>query len=841
MSTASLKKQTIDTEFKLDEAFLQKYYGKKPNFGFNGLGEFVYYRTYSRLMADGRKETFLDTAQRVVEGCYEIQRRHCKKLHVPWDYDKALESAHEMFERIWDFKFLPPGRGLWMMGTPFVYERGGAALNNCAFVSTQDIDAEPAEPFRFMMDMAMLGVGVGFDTKGADKLWIKDPGISSYEYVIPDSREGWVDSLGELIDSYTVNAGNGTVYFNYDEIRPAGSDIKGFGGKASGPGILRTLHEAIRAHLDRKVGRYLTSVDITDLMNYVGKCVVAGNVRRCLPKGTLVHLKKKPTPIEDVKVGDLVATCNHGWQPVTDVVYQGVQELITIYLASGNQFKCTAKHRIAVWAGDSEPFVWKRADELTANDAMVNANDSPERDQVINVKFEGDSSETYDLSVPASNCFVANGYLVHNTAQIVFGEHHDSEYYSMKNAVRDLTPEQTQKAYTAANKAYAEGRDVTPYDFDLIERDTFERFVEVHNAMNTHRWASNNSVFAEVGDNYDDIGDSIAVNGEPGLAWLSNMRDYGRMIDGHQPGIDGRVAGGNPCLEQSLESYELCTLVETFPANHANSDDYMRTLKFAYLYGKTVTLLQTHNPRTNSVMLRNRRIGLSQSGIIQAFAKFGRRAVLNDFCNAGFNEIKRWDNIYSEWLCVPKSIKVSSVKPSGSVSLVAGATPGIHHPEARSYWRRVRLSKDSVLVKILQDAGYHVEPLANSPNDTVVVKFAVSDERVRPVEEVSIWEQVSNAVDYQTYWADNQVSCTVKFKPEERKEIARTLEIFEDRLKGISFLPHTGHGYQQAPYEPCTAQEVIDYNSKLKDLDFTDYIYEAVGSYFCDGEACSVL
>jgi ribonucleotide reductase alpha subunit len=97
---------------------------------------------------------------------------------------------------------------------------------------------------------------------------------------------------------------------------------------------------------------------------------------------------------------------------------------------------------------------------------------------------------------------------------------------------------------------------------------------------------------------------------------LTEPGDNQVVIEGYQVG---------QCLEQSLESYELCNLVETFPANHEDADDYMRTLKFAYLYAKTVTLLPTHNPRTNQVTLRNRRIGLSQSGIVQAFAQFGLR------------------------------------------------------------------------------------------------------------------------------------------------------------------------------------------------------------------------
>ena len=371
--------------------------------------------------------------------------------------------------------------------------------------------------------------------------------------------------------------------------------------------------------------------------------------------------------------------------------------------------------------------------------------------------------------------------------------------------------------------------------------DRFRRSVNTFNAMMGHRWASNNAILAQIGMNYTKHAARTGINGEPGYQWLDNIRDYGRMIDGKKPGIDGRACGCNPCGEQSLESYEMCNLVETFPSNHENSTDYMRTLKFAYLYGKTVTLLPSHNSRTNQVMLRNRRIGLSQSGIVQAFAKFGRRKVLRDFCDVGYNEIRRWDDIYSEWLCVQRSLKVTSIKPSGTVSLLAGVTPGIHYPEARTYWRRVRLSSGDKLIPKLIEAGYHIEQSVTDIG-TLIVKFAIADERIESVDKISIWQQVANAVDYQAYWSDNQVSITVKVRQDELNQIATVLEVFEDRLKGISFLPLVGHGYQQAPYEPCTAAEVNEYNARLKPIDFVECMREEaeIGSKYCDSESCII-
>ena len=148
----------------------------------------------------------------------------------------------------------------------------------------------------------------------------------------------------------------------------------------------------------------------------------------------------------------------------------------------------------------------------------------------------------------------------------------------------------------------------------------------------------------------------------------------------------------------------------------------------------------------------------------------------------------------------------------------------------------MNVAKNSVLVDILRDAGYHVEQRIGDPR-TMVVRFGVTDD-IRPVGEVSIWEQVKNVVDYQRYWADNQVSCTVKFKPEEAEDICRTLESFEDELKGISFLPLENHGYAQAPYEACTAEEVAAYNARIRDTNYTKYIEEAIGSNYCDNDRC---
>lgn len=647
--------------FELSKDFVEQYKRKQPKWGFDGLGYITYKRTYARTKADGTTEEWWETVQRVVEGTYSIQKNHCASLKLPWNGHKAQKSAQRMYELIFEFKFTPPGRGLWFMGTTFMYEKGGAGLNNCAFVSTEDITTDFAEPFCFLMDMSMLGVGVGGDTKGAGKLTLSKPRVEG-TYVVQDSREGWVELIRTLLDSYTSVQVIQPATVDYSQVRPAGATIKGFGGTASGPQPLIDCYNSIKKILDAAVDKPVTSEIIVDIFNLVGKCVVSGGVRR--------------------------------------------------------------------------------------------------------------------------------------TAEIMFGEPEDEAFLNLKNP--DVNKE----------------------------------------ALYSHRWASNNSIFATVGMDYTKVAAMTAKNGEPGYEWLENAQDYSLMGE-PRDWKDYRARGGNPCLEQTLEPYELCCLVETYPSNHNTLEEWRETLKYAYLYAKSVTLLPTHNPRTNAVMMRNRRIGCSMSGITQAFKKFGRRATLVEM-RKGYQVIQDYDSEYSDWLAIPRSLKTTSVKPSGTVSLLAGVTPGIHYPQSEYYIRNVRFQKESPLVPELREAGYPVEESAYGDN-TYVVSFPVKEEYFdRSCKDVTLWEQMENVSQLQKYWADNQVSVTVTFQPSEAKDIKNVLELYEDQLKGVSFLPLTEHGYKQAPYITISKEEYEKLSAKITKIKRMKQSSHEKDEKFCDGASCTI-
>jgi len=360
--------------------------------------------------------------------------------------------------------------------------------------------------------------------------------------------------------------------------------------------------------------------------------------------------------------------------------------------------------------------------------------------------------------------------------------------------------------------------------------------------LRTRRWASNNSILAEEGQDYSRYTDRIAANGEPGFYWLENARTRGRFCDPARDD-DLDVLGVNPCGEIVICDAETCNIAEVFPAAHDTYADFQRTLKWAYLYTKTVTLLPHHDPRTNAVMMRKRRIGLSQAGVQQAIARRGFRGHMR-WCHQGYGYIRQLDRIYSDWLAIPRSVRVTTIKPGGTVPLLSGATPGIHDNPAHSkhYLRRIRFAAGSPLVEALERAGYPVEDDAYS-GSTRVVSFPVHDptsiEQPR-----SLWEQLELAAAMQWAWSDNAVSCTATFTPQEAASIPRALAIYESRLKGISLLPAGTGGYVQAPYEAVEPAEYEMLTAQLRTVDLGEAgAAEVEGSAvpaFCDGDRCVV-
>lgn len=776
-------KENLVNKVKLSESFLSQYKKKQPKWGFDGLGYIVYLRTYARKKEDGTLENWWETVRRFTEGNFKIE---AKKLHELGKLThKRFEQLVLEIERFYHLAFnlviTPPGRGLWMSGTPYA-EKVGDAENNCWGVSMRPQEYVLGDnKFRvsfapcFTFDQAMKGGGVGVSVqrkyvnlvpKVKNKLNIKFvthknnkdlKELSNHEiyvhetideifdgtytkntyYKTPDSREGWAETLGKVIDFHYEGIKH--VIIDVSDIRPRGTEIKGFGGVASGSAPLVDMLTKVNGILNSRVDDYVTPTEWGDVIQNIGCCVVAGNVRR--------------------------------------------------------------------------------------------------------------------------------------TALILVGDRHDKEFVESKN--------------------YS---------------------LEKNKVASQWRWASNNSVDINVDTDEETLRElavNIYYNGEPGYVSIELSRNYGRIIDGFQKDIDGEVEIFNPCGEITLPNGSPCNLFEiNLPRVHEyiskgieSESLYEEAAYLATRYAYRVTFRHYEWDTTRDVVKRHRRLGVGITGITDwVLMKFGEKAILgfdeND--NPVFNKevTKEIDKLYgfvketnieqAKELEANPSIKLTTVKPSGTISILMGVSPGQHYHWSPYMIRRIRMSAEAPLIPILMECGYHVEPAVQGFNDdgsyvynyhTLVVEFPVkaptaNHNDFQAAGDVPLKEQAALQALLATYWSDNAVSATLSFKKAKPKpvyfqdgsilldkfgqpelkidkrdedvvidEIASLLNRYKGTIKSTSLLPHATDTYPQMPYEEITKEkyekmiskvkakpwDLIDGNIKAEEDETSDSSMECVG------------
>jgi len=1126
--------------FRLTDSFVEDYRKRKVPWGFpigggNSLSELTFIAKYSRKKEDGSKEEWWEVCRRCVEGMYSILKDHARYQGTSWNDLKAQKSAQDAFDRMFQFKWTPPGRGLQHMGTEFIHvNRNGARLVNCAGLTTDKLSThsayEATMPFMRLMEMSLNGIGVGIDTRGAGNLTLHEPLQEAEVFVVPDTREGWAESLGRLLESFFFR-NRKSVYFDYSEIRPEGAPLNSFGGTASGPEPLRRCHEKIRELLSGRGGETISSRDIVDIANLAGKAVVSGGSRRSAiitfglqADDDFINLKNweleenfERTGADGwawlsnnsvlAKVGDDLSSvidqiCINGEPGVlwVDAMQQygrledsknntDYRAVLTNPCFSGDTLIAVADGRGAVSiseladTGDDVPVYsmnpktgeveikWGRHPRLTGSQSILveiefndgsilkvtpdhefplldgtikTANDLRAGDRLpaftkrqepvkqggnnywrvysnihnpskkvfehrLIAKFNNPSlwETTYDVAQRSG--WIDGGLVVHhkdynplnnhpdNLEIMTFGEHtrlHGSQdnsgeknpMYGRKHSdrtkeligsqckdrwsdpkYREMMSEaikagmtddsreaisrsrhQSWRAYYLEQEANTDLETIwiddrlcavkhceackTKFTVPWRERERcfcsqscvssyyankYDRTSQLMpgdpnfgNAManSEARKENQRAAFAEeaIGTRQRQVEVYLELQQELARSpmakeWHARCKERGvphrfqaqgktknpnilssfkelkelaeasnhRVVairpvtsedvfnitvdDYHTVGIVTRTTDKSlhgiyafQCGEIGLEGAgELCNLSELYPTNHASIDDFKRTIKHAYMYTKAVTLLPTPWFETNEVIIRNRRIGVSMTGIAQFVEERGWSEI-KQWMNEGYLALKKLDQSYSEWLGVRESIKVSTVKPAGSTSLIAATTPGVHWPTTSGYYlRRVRFQKNDPLVQLLADAGYHIEDDVNDPLSTVVATFPTEGVAVRSEREVSLWEKAQLAALAQRFWSDNLVSCTLSFFKEERDQLGRVLSAMDGQLKSASFLPidESGTTYAQAPYEPLsedTAKEMMANIKPISKKKLYKKGLDAEEEMFCTTDKCEL-
>ena len=353
------------------------------------------------------------------------------------------------------------------------------------------------------------------------------------------------------------------------------------------------------------------------------------------------------------------------------------------------------------------------------------------------------------------------------------------------------------------------------------------------------RAMSNNSVVChDIKDLHEYFWDGYEGKGEPyGLINLKLSRKIGRLGETDYPDPD--VMGYNPCAEQSLAAYETCCLAEVYLPNIESKEQLLDVCQLLYRINKHSLALPCHLKETEDIVHKNMRMGIGVTGVLQATEE--QRSWLSDT----YRRLREFDFKYSHAHGFPESVKLTTVKPSGTLSLLPGVTSGCHPAYSQYMIRRIRIAADHPLVQVCREHGYPVEYQRNfdgsEDHSTMVVSFPFCyPEGTKIAAEMTAIDQLEVVKWLQANWSDNSVSCTVYYRKEELPEIKKYLaKNYKNNHKSLSFLLHNEHGFHQAPLEEITKEA---YDALVASTQLITHVDEALfeGGDECASGACPV-
>ena len=354
------------------------------------------------------------------------------------------------------------------------------------------------------------------------------------------------------------------------------------------------------------------------------------------------------------------------------------------------------------------------------------------------------------------------------------------------------------------------------------------------------RAMSNNSVVCDdISVLPDEFWEGYKGNGEPyGLINLESSRRMGRTEETEYDDPD--VMGYNPCAEQSLANFETCCLAEVYLPNIVSYDELKKVLSYLYRINKHSLAIPCSLKETEDIVHKNMRMGIGVTGYLQAEEE--QRGWLSD----AYVWLRNYDKEYSKNHGFPHSIKLTTVKPSGTLSLLAGVTPGAHPGYSQYYIRRIRMAADSELVKVCRDNGYHVEYVRNfdgtEDHSTVVVSFPCSfPENTTFADDMTAVDQLEVIKRLQAEWSDNSVSVTIYYRKSELDDIKAWLAENYVNVKSVSFLLHNEHGFDQAPMEEITHEKWLEMSKSVTPITSLESLnMDDIDIADCETGACPV-
>lgn len=371
-----------------------------------------------------------------------------------------------------------------------------------------------------------------------------------------------------------------------------------------------------------------------------------------------------------------------------------------------------------------------------------------------------------------------------------------------------------------------------PFDKDYLKAKRWDLGM-----LPSYRAMANFSVYCDDVDDLHKLFWETYEQGEAfGIVNRTNIQTYARMGEKKKDSAQGV----NPCAEACLEDGEPCNLQEIFLPNLADEQEFFLASTLMHRWGKRVTCEPFHNEKNDAIVKKNRRIGTGITGCLQS------PLFKAETLDAAFQKIQDENVSYSRQLNIPESIRTTVVKPSGTLSLLGDTTSGIHAGYSRYYIRRVRFASNDKLIPLLKQAGHYMEPVkrfdGTLDHNTTVVDFYCTTPSNTPCadEGYDTWKQLDTLLFTQKHWADQAVSVTIYYKKNEIDDIKAWLKLNLSKIKTISFLCHSEHGYAQAPLQATTEDEYTLNNSKIKPIEFDNAGDGTIDSQECEGGVCPV-
>jgi ribonucleoside-diphosphate reductase alpha chain len=338
-------------------------------------------------------------------------------------------------------------------------------------------------------------------------------------------------------------------------------------------------------------------------------------------------------------------------------------------------------------------------------------------------------------------------------------------------------------------------------------------------------------------------------SGERGIFNRVSAKDQASKYGRRDPNHD---FGCNPCSEIILRPYQFCNLTEVVIREKDRYDDLKRKVMLATILGTAQATL-TKFPYLRKIWNKNteeeRLLGVSLTGIMDNpltnGKKHGLEKTLQQLREVAVETNKEWSAIFG----IPQSTAITCIKPSGTVSQLVDSSSGIHPRHSSYYIRTVRGDNKDPLTNFMVDSGIPSEADFMKPDTQTVFSFPMKSPKNSVVRnDMTAIEQLEMWLLYQRHWCEHKPSVTVSVRDEEWMEVGAFVFKHFDEMSGVSFLPHSDHTYQQAPYQDCTEAVYNDFSSKFGHIDwnkFTDYEKEdntkSSQTFACSGDSCEIV